>query len=265
MGHSLHFSRGNSPHIEEAARVTAPVFLAQRDQLLDGDTVVLDGSEGRHAAVVRRVQVGEAVTLVDGEGLRVDGAVTEVHRDQVVIAVNARATDEAPQPRLVVVQALAKGDRGERAVEAMTEVGVDEIVPWGAARSVTQWKGERGAKALAKWRSTVRESAKQSRRSWFPVVSELASTADVVTRLSAADLPVICSETAAASLVAVDVPAAGEVVVVIGPEGSIDDAELAAFTAAGAAAYHLGPTVLRTSTAGVVAASLLLSRTPRWS
>src|SRR4051794_25928785 len=261
MGHSLRFPRGNGTHIEEAARVTAPVFLAQRDQLLDGDTVVLDGSEGRHAAVVRRVQVGEAVTLVDGEGSRVDGAVTEVHRDQVVIAVSARATDEAPQPRLVVVQALAKGDRGERAIAAMTEVGVDEIVPWAAERSIAKWRDN---KPLEKWRTTAREAAKQSRRSWFPVVTDLADTATVAKRLEAATVAVVCHETAPTPLSELVIPETGDVLVVIGPEGSITDEELAAFEAAGAGTYRLGPTVLRTSTAGVVAASVLLARTARW-
>src|SRR3954470_14419411 len=115
--------------------MTAPVFLAPRDAL-DSDVIVLDGAEGRHAAVVRRVQVGEAVTLVDGEGFRVEGEVTEIHRDRVLVAAHSRTTDPRPTPRLVVVQALAKGDRGERAVEAMTEVGVDEIVPWAASRSI---------------------------------------------------------------------------------------------------------------------------------
>jgi 16S rRNA (uracil1498-N3)-methyltransferase len=241
--------------------VTTPVFLAPREQLLDGDTVVLDGSEGRHAAVVRRVQVGEAVRVVDGEGFRIDGAVTEVRRDQVVVAVNARANEPAPQPRLVVVQALAKGDRGERAIEAMTEVGVDEIVPWAAQRSIAKWRDN---KPLEKWRTTAREAAKQSRRSWFPVVADLADTATAAKRLEAASLAVVCHESAATALADVAVPTSGDVVVVIGPEGSITDEELAAFEAAGASAYRLGPTVLRTSTAGVVAAAVLLAKTPRW-
>jgi 16S rRNA (uracil1498-N3)-methyltransferase len=240
--------------------MTAPVFLATREAL-DDDVVVLDGAEGRHAAVVRRVQVGEAVTLVDGEGLRVDGDVTEVHRDRVLVAARSRASDPAPQPRLVVVQALAKGDRGERAVEAMTEVGVDEMVPWAASRSIVKW---RDGRPLEKWRTTAREAAKQARRSWFPTVADLADTPTVAARLSAASLAVVCHETATTPLSAVDVPARGDVVLVIGPEGSINEEELAAFQSAGAATYRMGPTVLRTSTAGVVAASLLLSKTPRW-
>jgi 16S rRNA (uracil1498-N3)-methyltransferase len=240
--------------------VTAPVFLAPHGTLTD-DAVVLDGAEGRHAAVVRRVQVGEPVTLVDGEGLRVDGAVTEVHRDRVLIAVHARTADPEPQPRLVVVQALAKGDRGERAVEAMTEVGVDEVVPWAAERSIAKW---RDAKPLEKWRSTAREAAKQSRRSWFPIVSDLADTSAVAERLTKASSAIVCHESATTPISDANVPPSGDVVLVIGPEGSITDDELAAFAAAGASTYRMGPTVLRTSTAGVVAAALLLAKSPRW-
>ncbi|MFL6239191.1 MAG: 16S rRNA (uracil(1498)-N(3))-methyltransferase [Actinomycetes bacterium] len=240
--------------------MTAPVFLAPRERL-GHDVVVLDGAEGRHAAVVRRVQVGEAVTLVDGAGLCVEGSVTEVHRDRVLVAAHARRTDPEPTPRLVVVQALAKGDRGERAVEAMTEVGVDEIVPWAASRSIAKW---RDSKPLEKWRTTAREAAKQSRRSWFPTVTDAADTNAVAARLSTAGLAAVCHESAEESLADVAVPNVGEVVLVIGPEGSITDDELAAFTAAGGPPYRMGPTVLRTSTAGVVAASILLSKTPRW-
>ena len=143
----------------------------------------------------------------------------------------------------------------------MTEVGVDEIVPWAAERSIAKWRDN---KPLERWRTTAREAAKQSRRSWFPVVTDLADTATVVKRLEAAALAVVSHESAPTPLSDVTVPSNGDVVVVVGPEGSISDGELAAFAAGGASTYSLGPTVLRTSTAGVVAASVLLAKTLRW-
>ncbi len=165
----------------------------------------------------------------------------------------------------MVVQALPKGDRGELAVEVLTEVGVSTIVPWAASRSVAVWRGERAAKSLARWRSTAREAAKQARRSWFPVVEELASTPDVVALLAGADLAVVLHEGARAPLASVDVPATGRVVVVVGPEGGLSDDEVTAFSDAGGLPVRLGAEVLRTSTAGVAAVAALLSRTPRWS
>jgi 16S rRNA (uracil1498-N3)-methyltransferase len=150
------------------------------------------------------------------------------------------------------------------AVETLTEVGVDVVVPWAAERCVTQWRGERADRSLERWRTTAREAAKQSRRAWFPEVPGLASTADVVERLRTAALAVVLHESATEALATVDVPSAGDVVLVVGPEGGLSDAEVAAFGDVGAVAYRLGPTVLRTSTAGTAAAALLLGRTPRW-
>jgi len=169
-----------------------------------------------------------------------------------------------PMPRLVVVQALPKGDRGETAVETMTELGVDEIVPWSASRCVTKWRDSRGEKALERWRTTAQAAAKQSRRARFPVVTELAGTRDVVDRLRRAAAGVVLHEEADEPLGALQPPETGEVVVVVGPEGGLSPEELAVMVGTGATAYRLGPTVLRTSTAGTAALAAVLSRTSRW-
>ena len=225
---------------------------------------MLDGPEGRHAATVTRLAAGEPVVLVDGDGRRGTGTVAAVTgKDVVEVDVPEVVVEPRPEPWLVVVQALPKGDRGEIAVETMTEVGVDEVVPWAASRCVTRWREGRGDKALARWRTTAAAAAKQSRRARFPVVAELASTAAVAERLAGA-AGVLLHEEAAAPLAELVPPAAGEVVVVVGPEGGLSPEELAAFEAVGATAYRLGPTVLRTSTAGTAALSVLLARTPRW-
>ena len=241
--------------------MTAPVFWLPDGAAADvGARVVLSGAEGHHAADVRRLRAGEAVELVDGAGLRASGRVGDVRRGELTVEVVAIDREPAPQPRVVVVQALPKGDRGHMAVELLTEVGVDEIVPWAAARCVTQWRGER---TLARWRSTARQATKQSRRAWEPDIPPCASTAEVVERVQSAALGVVLHESASESLSSVAVPDSGEVVMVIGPEGGITDDELAALAPA-AAAVRLGPTVLRTSSAGAVAVAALLSRTRRW-
>ena len=240
------------------------MFVVPTERLVEG-TVSVDGAEGRHAATVTRLGVGEAVVLVDGLGRRAAGTVCAVRgKDVVEVEVTSAGTEPAPAPRLVVVQALPKGDRGETAVETMTEVGVDEVVPWAAARCVTRWREGRGEKALAKWRTTAAAAAKQSRRARFPVVGELASTSDVAARLAGAAAGLLLHEEAVAPLAAFEPPADGEVVLVVGPEGGLSPDELDVFQAAGATAYRLGPTVLRTSTAGTAALAVLLSRTPRW-
>ena len=242
--------------------LTAPVFVVPADRLVAG-AVVVDGAEGHHAARVRRVRVGEQVTLVDGAGRRGNGPVVDVRRDGVTVEVGDIAVEPAPSPRLVVVQALPKGERAEAAVEAMTEVGVDVIVPWVAERCVVRWDGERGAKAHARWLATAREAAKQARRARFPEVAPLARTDDVVALVRAAAFTAVLHERANEPLAGAPFASAGDVVLVIGPEGSITDEELSTLAAAGGPSYRLGSTVLRTSTAGVVAASVVLAAT-RW-
>ncbi|KAF0649749.1 MULTISPECIES: 16S rRNA (uracil(1498)-N(3))-methyltransferase [Streptomyces] len=247
--------------------MTAPVFVA--DDLTaaaPGAVLTLDGPEGRHAVSVRRLRVGEEVVLTDGAGRGAYGTVAAVEgRDRLDVAVAEVRDEAAPAPRITVVQALPKGDRGELAVETMTETGVDAVVPWQAARCITQWRGDRGAKSLAKWRATAREAGKQSRRLRFPEVADAATTAQVVRMLAEADFAAVLHEEGAEPLATAPLPAGGRIVLVVGPEGGVAPDELAAFAAAGARPYRLGRSVLRTSTAGTAATALLLGRTGRWS
>ncbi len=243
--------------------MSPPVFLAEGSRLVS-DRILLDGPEGRHAAAVRRLRVGERADLTDGAGLLVECVVASAERDSLVLEAVARRREPAREPRIVVVQALPKGDRGELAVEMMTEVGVDVVVPWAAERCVTRWRPERRDKALGRWRSTAREAAKQARRAWLPDVTDLATTSQVAQRVAGAALGVILHEAADGPLSGVEVPAEGEIVLIVGPEGGLSDAEVAEFAAAGGRPTLLGPTVLRTSTAGVAAAAVLLGRTGRW-
>jgi len=230
-----------------------------------GSLVTIEGDEAHHAVAVRRLRVGEAVALTDGAGVSAVGEVESVGKRVFSVTVASVAVAERAEPMLTVVQAIPKGDRGELAVEMLTEIGVDTIVPWAASRSVAVWRGERIAKSHAKWAATAREAAKQARRSWFPTVAELASTREVVALTAGADLAVVLHEDASASFASLSVPKAGRIVVVVGPEGGIAPEELDAFAAAGVVAVRLGAEVLRTSTAGVAACAALLVRTERWS
>jgi 16S rRNA (uracil1498-N3)-methyltransferase len=237
--------------------VSLPLFLV--DSLPPGDEFVLDGPEGHHAAAVQRLRAGERLLLCDGVGGMASATVQAVGKGTLIVSIQQREYAPPPTPRLVVAQGIAKGDRGELAVQAMTEVGVDEIVPWAASRSVSIWRGERGARSRDKWVSTAREAAKQARRAWLPVVSEPASTKDLAGRVT-----LVLHETANEPLSTVPLPSEGEIVLAIGPEGGVADDELDTFVGAGARAVRLGPNVLRTSTAGVAALSVLQARLGRW-
>lgn len=242
--------------------MTDPVFLTELADPLSavGDSVVLGGDEGRHAVVVRRIRVGETVVLADGAGRGVRGPVVSVEKASLAIEVVQQLMAPPPGRRYVVVQGLAKGDRSELAIEMMTEVGVSEIIPWAATRSMVRWAGERAEKALGRWRSTAREAAKQSRRLRVPVVRPLVSTSQLLAAIPAAGLVLVLHEEAETPLRAVELPGSGDVWLVVGPEGGVAPEELATLVAAGAQPVLLTDGVLRTSTAGVVALAALMLR-----
>ncbi|MGX6605103.1 16S rRNA (uracil(1498)-N(3))-methyltransferase [Micromonosporaceae bacterium Da 78-11] len=244
--------------------MSAPLFLVEA--LPAGSSFTLDGPEGHHAATVQRLRVGESLILADGRGGSASAEVTAVARGSVDVTITGREQVGPAVPRLVVAQGIAKGDRGELAVQAMTEIGVDEIVPWAASRSVAQWRGDRGVKARDKWASTAREAAKQARRPWLPVIGgdPDCSTRQVAARLGGATTGFVLHEEATERLTTAELPTSGEIVLVVGPEGGISDAERDAFVAAGATTVRLGREVLRTSTAGVAALSVLSARLDRW-
>jgi len=237
------------------------------DDLVDtepGALVVVTGPEARHAVTVSRVRPGEALRLGDGRGLVVHGEVVEAAPDRLVLRAD-RVHREAPPPRrTVLVQALAKGDRDELAVQAATELGVDEVVPWAAARSVSRWQGPKVDKGLTRWRSIVREASKQAVRSHVPTVAPLAGLRDLVGRASGS-LVLVLDPAAEHPLSGVDLTAHdGDVVVVVGPEGGIAPHELEELAAAGALPVRLGGDVLRTSTAGPAALAVLAVGLGRW-
>ncbi|CAM4058192.1 16S rRNA (uracil(1498)-N(3))-methyltransferase [Kibdelosporangium persicum] len=243
---------------------TPPLFLV--DALPNGPDIVLDGPEGRHAATVKRLREGEILTLSDGAGglatCVVDGP---AGRDSLRLRVTERSGVPAPQPRVVIAQALVKGDRGELAVELATEAGADAIVPWRAARCVAKWDdGPRGEKALARWRNTVREAAKQARRAWVPEVLDPVGTKGLVDLMDGA-LGLVLEGSAQRRLADVSLPAQGDIVIVVGPEGGVSDEEIAVLESAGAQTVRLGPSVLRASTAAAVALGAIGALTARWS
>ncbi len=213
---------------------------------------------------MRRLAAGERADLTDGAGLVAECVVTATGAGTLKLRVLARRSEPRPDPALVVAQALPKGDHGPLAVDLMTEGGVDVIVPWAARRCVTRWEGARGDRALARWRAAAAQAAKQSRRAWLPEVTALASTGDLTGRVAAASLAVLLDPAGPVPLSGLDLPGGGDILVIVGPEGGISPEEMAQLTRAGAVAARLGPTVLRASSAGLVAATIVASRAGRW-
>ncbi|WP_431806206.1 16S rRNA (uracil(1498)-N(3))-methyltransferase [Microbacterium paraoxydans] len=227
-----------------------------------GDVVALTGAEAKHAAVVRRLRVGEAVTVGDGRGVWLSGVAEEVSPSRVEVRVQERVERPAAAPRVVLVQALAKGDRDELAVQAACELGVDEIVPWQASRSISRWEGSKAGKGRERWATIVREAAKQAHRAWVPEVAPVESTAQLAARAETQRV-LLLDPTAPVRLSALE-PDGRDLVLVVGPEGGISAEELERLAAAGAERVLLGDTVLRTSTAGPAAIAVLSVALGRW-
>ena len=234
-----------------------------------GTTTLPSGPEGRHAVTVARLRPGEPLLLGDGAGSVATCEVTAVEGKDALSALAHRFVfTDRPRPSVTLVQALPKSERSELAVDLATEAGVDRIVPWQSARCVARWAGK-ADKGVAKWRAAASAAAKQSRRPWIPEVTDLASTIDVRAHaaevIAAGGVVAVLHEAAAVSLRTLPLAQAREIMLVVGPEGGLDDSEIADLTALGAQSVILGPEVLRTSTAASVALGALGVLTDRWA
>ncbi|WP_309075999.1 16S rRNA (uracil(1498)-N(3))-methyltransferase [Paenarthrobacter sp.] len=254
-----------------------PVFFTTAgslDQVIPGSTFVLDGPEARHAVTVKRLAVGEPVDLADGSGVRLIGTVVDAGSSSLTVKASEVVHEEQPEIRLVLVQALAKGDRDELAIETATELGIDAVIPWQSERAIVRWKGERAAKAHAKWQSVVTAAAKQARRAWIPEVRNIVDTSALAKSVATADLAIILHEDAKNPLRtvleksdALPNEASGtprEVLLIVGPEGGISPREVTRLSDAGAVTALLGHHVLRSSTAGPAAVVLASDVLGRW-
>ncbi|WP_434317497.1 16S rRNA (uracil(1498)-N(3))-methyltransferase [Leifsonia sp. P73] len=239
--------------------------LYLREDLADvevGARLTLTGSEAKHAATVNRTRPGESVLIGNGRGLVASGEVLVATSTELTIDVEAVERVPRAEPPITLVQALAKGDRDELAVQAATELGVDAVLPWSASRSVSRWEGAKVAKGRDRWAAIVREASKQSIRAWTPEVGELATTKQVAA-LAATHRVLVLEPGATDALTAIR-PDGRPLALVVGPEGGIAPQELEAFRAAGAEVVRLGDTVLRTSTAGPAALAVLNAALGRW-
>lgn len=228
-----------------------------------GAEVTLDGPEGHHAAAVRRMRVGEAIALTNGVDTHIKGVVSSIAPKQVGIVVKSVEKLAKPELSFGLVQALAKGDRDELAIQAATELGCSSITPWQAERSISRWDESKRLKGQDRWQTISQEAAKQALRPLFPTVRDLVSSKQLASSM-ADEIFLILDPTASISLADWVAPKAGSIQLVVGPEGGISEAELELFEQAGATRVHLGSGILRTSTAGMAALAFLAGRSGLW-
>lgn len=242
-----------------------PLFFAAigSDSAL-GTSFTLGGPEAKHAISVRRMTIGESIAISDGSGVKIRGKVIKVKKETLEISIESIEELLAPKSQLVLVQALAKGDRDELAIQACTELGLFGVIPWQADRSISIWKAEKKQKGQARWQSIVTEASKQSLRAFIPRVEQVLDSQELISALQVFDQVLILDPEADKSITEINSPAEGKVAIVVGPEGGISEQELESFKKAGFSSVRLGGGVLRTSTAGMAAVSYLQAKLGDW-
>ena len=229
-----------------------------------GDVIDLTGAEAKHAVQVRRMRVDEAIQLTNKAGLRVRGIVKATQKSSLSVIVNSVEKENPSELKLTLVQALAKGDRDELAVQAATELGVMSVIPWESDRSVSRWIGIKEDKGVERWQTIAAEAAKQSLRVWHPIVLAPVKGVSVAELTKSFDLVLVLDPTSSVGLSSIVLPKTGSIALVVGPEGGISDEELTALNLAGAKLVHLGEPILRTSTAGIAGISAISALTGLW-
>ena len=243
--------------------------LLGADALNAGSLVEVTGDEARHAVRVSRLRLGERILVGNGAGLMGEGVVETAERDRFTVRLESVRETAAPEQRLVLVQALAKGDRDERAVEQATEFGVDAVIPWEASRSVSRWGAEKAEKGLSKWARIAREASKQSLRAHIPELRAPLTLSGLCDLAAQPEIEVVAlhprsGERLREWATGPSARAAQEILLVVGPEGGFSDEELDQLEGAGAHVRQLGDTVLRTSSAGPAGLAVLNSLLGRW-
>jgi 16S rRNA (uracil1498-N3)-methyltransferase len=246
--------------------VVEPLFISPiPSDTKTGSKIRIAGAEAKHAMSVRRLQVGEAIAVSDGQGNKARGKVSQLSKDFLELDVESLEKLERPTPKLVLVQALAKGDRDEMAVQACTELGIQTVIPWQSERSVSIWKPEKQDKHRVRWQTIATEAAKQSLRPFIPTVEQVLGTRELAEQLKQFDLTLVLDPTSTTALTGISVAGHQSIAIVVGPEGGISPEELEVFRSAGLSLVGLGSGILRTSTAGVAVVSYLQATLGNWS
>jgi 16S rRNA (uracil1498-N3)-methyltransferase len=234
------------------------------DPLFEGQSLPLTPSDVHHLRDVLRLETDARIAVVEPSGGASEVRLTSVGAAGV-LAEFVRVLPCPGVPRVWLVQGLARGEKMDLVVRQATELGVERILPFASERSVVRLDVRKATERTERWRRIAAEAAKQSQQVRVPRVAELVDVAGLPVSLSACALALLAWEDAAeapsigVAVADARVHAADAVAVIVGPEGGFTSPEAALLVAHGARIVSLGPTVLRTETAGVVAPALVLA------
>jgi 16S rRNA (uracil1498-N3)-methyltransferase len=222
--------------------------------------IEVGGDEAHHGVNVLRLKHSEEVKISDGVGSWGIGKVSQLSKKSFTVEISDRGFEHSPKQRVLVVQAILKNDANKEAVDFLTQVGADEIIPWQSQHSI----GKIDDKSFSKWHSAARESSRQSRRVRIPAIVNVHSTESLISKIKGLQNIFVLHESAENRLSQIEINQEVDVILIVGPEGGLSEIEVNTFVDAGAKVVRLGESVLRAANAGAAAVSVVMSRTGKW-
>ena len=234
---------------------------------LYNEVMTITGVDARHISKVLRMQPGDALQIVSDDGVSAVAKIAAIDSEAVTVhCVEKLAESHEPQVRLILAQGLAKGEKMDFIIQKAVEMGAYSVVPVAMEHSVVRLDGAKAAKKVERWQKIAEAAAKQSKRDIIPQVQPVQSLAQLLatdscqTKLIAYE----CEDKKSLKAALTEAKAVGsltDLLLIIGPEGGISEAELEAARAAGAVPVSLGRRILRAETAGLVAISAIFYET----
>jgi len=235
----------------------APWFIAEPEEWTESE-VRLPPEESHHALRVMRITPPDVLTVTDGRGRVARCAASRLEGDLLVAEILDSEERRRPKPKLAVYQGLPKGTKADGIVERMGELGTAEVCFFDCARAVSKWSPEKVTKSSQRWGHLARSACKQSRNPFLMGSGAVISWTQLVRRVAREPFTIVLWEEASLPMRTALSGPSDRIALVVGPEGGLTRQEAEALADAGGQLVSLGPTILRTENAGLVAASALL-------
>ena len=234
---------------------------------LYNEEMYIEGVDARHISKVLRMQPGAQLQIVSDDGVSAVAEITAIDSERVTVrCLEKLAESHEPRVKLVLAQGLAKGEKMDFIIQKAVEMGAYSVIPVAMEHSVVRLDGAKAAKKVERWQKIAESAAKQSKRDIIPEVQAVQSMTEMLAKC-ACQTKIIAYECEdrlslkAALKAAEEAGGISELLLIIGPEGGISEAELEQARQAGAVPVSLGRRILRAETAGLVAISAIFYET----
>lgn len=235
-------------------------FFVEKEQIQE-DTIEIIGTDVKHIKDVLRIKIDEKIEIASG-GTTFTCKIQTMDKNKVVARIidNKQGTNES-HINITLYQGLAKGSKMDLIIQKCTEVGVKEIFPIGSHRSVVKIKDiKKEQSKVERWNTIADEAAKQSKRDILPKVREILSFDEMILLLKGKENIIVPYEDERQESIRTGLKNinGNDIHLIIGPEGGFEPEEIAKLKEIGAKIVTLGPRILRTETAGIVSATIIL-------